>query len=248
MIRIDILTIFPEFFSDPLDKGIIGRVRSDGRADIRLCNIRDFADDRRRTVDGTPCGGGSGMVFRPEPIARALHQLQTEAPPISNLIYLTPQGERLTQPLVNRLSMRERLVLLCGRYKGIDQRVIDRYVTDEISIGDYVLSGGEPAALVLVDAVVRLLPGALGDAQSALADSFQDGLLDSPWYTRPRVFEGMEVPEILFSGDHARIARWRRDEALRRTRERRPDLLDGLSETESEENAEYDVKKDSAQS
>jgi len=235
VIRIDILTIFPEFFSDPFDKGIVGRVRADGCADIRLCNIRDFTEDRHRTVDDTPYGGGPGMVFRPEPIARALNRLGAEAPPISNVIYLTPQGERLTQPLVNRLSMRERLVLLCGRYKGVDQRVIDRYVTDEISIGDYVLSGGEPAALVLVDAIVRLLPGALGDARSALEDSFQDGLLDGPWYTRPRVFEGMCVPEILLSGDHARITGWRRAEAMKRTKERRPDLLVGLSEDRTEE-------------
>ena len=233
--RIDVLTIFPEFFCGPFDKGIISRVREDGLADIRLHNLRDFTDDRHRTVDDMPYGGGPGMVFRPEPIARALCTLRSEGPSISNVIYLTPQGERLTQALVNHLSMRRRLVLICGRYKGIDQRVIDRHVTDEISIGDYVLTGGEPAAVILVDAVLRLLPGALGDAQSALEDSFQNGLLDSPWYTRPREFEGICVPEILLSGDHARIADWRRAEALKRTRERRPDLLIGVSEGGSEE-------------
>jgi tRNA (guanine37-N1)-methyltransferase len=165
------------------------------------------------------------MVFKPEPIARALKAIASERP-FEKVIFLSPEGERLDQAMANRLSLEENLVLLCGRYRGIDERIRERYVTDEISVGDYVLSGGELPALVLIDAVIRLIPGAVGDAESALEDSFQDGLLDCPWYTRPPVFEGLSVPEVLQGGNHRLIAQWRQQEAIKRTRERRPDLLD----------------------
>lgn len=223
--RIDVLTIFPDLIRHAISFSIPGRAIAAGLADVRVHDIRVFADDKHRTVDDTPYGGGAGMVFKPEPIARALASLSPDDGPAPEVIFLTPEGRRLDQAAANALSLEQHLVLLCGRYRGIDERIRQRYVTREISVGDYVLSGGELPALVLMDAVVRLIPGALGDAESALEDSFQEGLLDCPWYTRPQVFEGLEVPETLLSGDHARIARWRRQEALRRTRERRPDLL-----------------------
>jgi len=223
--RIDILTLFPEMFRGPFEDSIILRAQEKGRVQIHLTNLRDYATDRHRTVDDTPYGGGSGMVLKPEPIKAALDALGLAQE--DRVIFLTPQGERLTQSKANELSLERRLVLLCGHYKGVDERVRQKYITDEISVGDYVLSGGELPAMVLVDAVVRLIPGILGDAESALGDSFQDGVLDCPWYTRPRVFEGMEVPSVLCSGDHRRIEEWRRGQALKRTVEHRPDLLEG---------------------
>ena len=221
---IDIVTLFPKMFLGAFESGVLRRAREKGLVEISLHPLRAFAVDRWGTVDDYPYGGGAGMVLRPEPIARALEHIGRLRGKLGRVIFLTPQGERLTQERVNELSLEEHLVLLCGRYKGIDERVRLKYVTDEISIGDYVLSGGEFPAMVLVDAVVRLLPGALGDAESALEDSFQTGLLDAPWYTRPEVFEGMRVPEVLLSGDHRRIREWRLREAMRRTKERRPDL------------------------
>lgn len=222
--RIDILTLFPNMFRGPFEESIIQRAREKGLVEIHLRNIRDFAEDKHKTVDDYPYGGGSGMVLKPEPIAAALKGLRLDA--ADRVIFLTPQGERLTQSKANELSLAGRLVLLCGHYKGVDERIRQKYVTDEISIGDYVLSGGELPAMVLVDAVARLLPGALGDAESALGDSFQNSLLDCPWYTRPRVFQGMEVPVVLYSGDHREIEEWRESEALKRTSQRRPDLLE----------------------
>jgi tRNA (guanine37-N1)-methyltransferase len=232
--RIDVLTIFPDLIRDILSYSIPGRAIEAGLVDVRAHDLRDHTDDRHRTVDDAPYGGGAGMVFKPEPIARALEAIQAEVKAPGKVIFLTPEGERLDQPMANRLSMEDHLVLLCGRYRGVDERVRQLHVTDEVSIGDYVLSGGELAALVLIDAVVRLIPGAVGDAESALEDSFQNGLLDCPWYTRPNVFEGLSVPEVLLGGNHAEIAEWRHAEALRRTRERRPDLLDRYRATESD--------------
>jgi tRNA (guanine37-N1)-methyltransferase len=226
--RIDVLTIFPDLIRDVLSYSIPGRAIKAGLVDVQVCDLRDFTDDVHRTVDDAPYGGGAGMVFKPEPIARALNAIGGGKPP-EPVIFLTPEGRRLDQDLANRLSLEPRLVLLCGRYRGIDERIRERYVTDEISVGDYVVSGGELPALVLMDALVRLIPGAVGDAESALGDSFQDGLLDCPWYTRPHTFEGLEVPKVLTGGNHREIAEWRRKQAIRRTRERRPDLLEEQS-------------------
>ncbi len=223
--HIDILTIFPDLIRDVAAYGISGRAIRAGLVDVFAHDLREFTDDVHGTVDDTPYGGGAGMVFKPGPIARALAAIQDAGRPLEHVILLTPEGRRLDQNAANRLSVAPNLVFLCGRYRGIDERVRELYVTEEISVGDYVLSGGELPALVLLDAIVRLIPGAIGDAESALEDSFQNGLLDCPWYTRPREFEGLRVPDVLLSGDHQRIASWRRDTAKRRTRERRPDLV-----------------------
>ncbi len=223
--RIDVLTIFPDLIRQVLSQGIPGRAIKAGLVEVQAHDLRDYTDDLHRTVDDTPYGGGAGMVYKPEPIARALKVIDSERP-LEKVIFLTPEGRRLDQATANRLSLEANLVLLCGRYRGIDERIRQLYVTDEISVGDYVLSGGELPALVLIDAVVRLIPGAVGDAESALEDSFQNGLLDCPWYTRPQEFEGLPVPEVLLGGNHRLIAEWRREEAMKRTRERRPDLLD----------------------
>jgi tRNA (guanine37-N1)-methyltransferase len=232
--QIDILTIFPEMFEGPFNQSIVEKAQKAGVVRIRIQDLRDFTEDRHRTVDDTPYGGGGGMVFRPEPLARALRALGPAEGP-HRTIFLTPEGKPLTQRLANHLSLEPHLILLCGHYRGIDERIRTRYVDDEISIGDYVLSGGELPAMVLVDAIVRLLPGAIGNFESAQSDSFQVGLLDCPWYTRPRVFEEMPVPDVLVNGNHREIARWRRHQAILRTAERRPDLLDRetLSEIET---------------
>ena len=222
--RIDVLTIFPDLIRDVLSYSIPGRAIKAGLVDVQVHDLRDATNDVHRTVDDAPYGGGAGMVFKPEPIAQTLKAIGGGKPP-EPVIFLTPEGRRLDQEMANRLSLEPRLVLLCGRYRGIDERIRERYVTDEISVGDYVLSGGELPALVLIDALVRLIPGAVGDAESTLGDSFQDGLLDCPWYTRPHTFEGLEVPEVLMGGNHREIAEWRREQAILRTRERRPDLL-----------------------
>ena len=188
---------------------------------IRLHDLRAFSEDKHGKVDDFPYGGGAGMVLKPEPVARALEAVRR---PEARIILLTPQGAPLTQKRVNALSLEQHLILLCGRYKGIDERIRRRFAPDEISIGDYVLMGGELPAMVLTESVVRVIPGVLGDSESALEDSFQHGLLDCPWYTRPEEFEGMRVPEVLCSGDHAKIKAWREKESTRRTRQRRPDL------------------------
>ena len=188
---------------------------------IRLHDLRAFSEDKHGKVDDFPYGGGAGMVLKPEPVARALEAVRR---PEARIILLTPQGAPLTQKRVNALSLEQHLILLCGRYKGIDERIRRRFAPDEISIGDYVLMGGELPAMVLTESVVRVIPGVLGDSESALEDSFQHGLLDCPWYTRPEEFEGMRVPEVLCSGDHAKIKAWRQQESEQRTRKRRPDL------------------------
>ena len=225
--RIDILTLFPELFAGAFEASIIRRAREAGRVGLRLHNLRDYTTDHHRTVDAPPYGGGPGMVMRPEPWFRAVEHLRERGLP-GRAVLLTPQGARLDQARVRRLASEDRLILLCARYEGIDERVREHLADDEISIGDYVLSGGEPAAAVLVDAVVRLQPGVLGCDQSALDESFSEpSLLEYPHYTRPAEFRGWRAPPILLSGDHAAIERWRREQQLERTRERRPDLLGG---------------------
>jgi len=222
--RINILTLFPEMFAGPLDESIIKRARERGLVDIRIHNIRDHSHDKHRTADDRPFGGGPGMVLKPEPIFECF---ETEVPQGTHLIYMTPEGTPLTHAKARELAARESFAILCGHYEGVDERVRQALVSEEISIGDYVLTGGELPAMVLVDAVVRLLPGALGHEESAEQDSFSNGLLDCPQYTRPETFRGMRVPDVLLSGNHGEIARWRREQAEKRTRERRPDLTNG---------------------
>lgn len=223
--RIDILTALPGLVEGPLQHSILQRAARKGLVDVRVHDLRAYTQDKHRQIDDYPYGGGAGMVLKPEPIFACIEALQAEAPVVDEVIFLSPDGDRLTQPLANALSMAGRLILLAGHYKGVDQRVRDTLVTREISIGDYVLSGGELPALVLVDALVRLLPGVLGDATSALSDSFQDQLLDAPHYTRPASFRGMDVPDVLRSGDHEKIEAWRQAHRLEKTQTRRPDLL-----------------------
>jgi tRNA (guanine37-N1)-methyltransferase len=222
--RFDILTLFPEMFSSPLRESILGRAIEKGLIHIRTINIRDFALDKHQIVDDTPYGGGQGMVMKVEPIARVIEWVKSEYPS-ARTIYLTPQGEKFSQEKALELSSKSHLILLCGRYEGIDERVKELFVEEEISIGDYVLTGGELAAMVVIDAVSRLLPSVLGSDRSAEEDSFNNSLLEYPQFTRPFNFRGYCVPGILLSGNHAAISLWRRKEALKRTLVRRPDLL-----------------------
>jgi len=225
--RFDIVTIFPRMFDSPLAEGIIRRAVAAGLAEVRLHDLRDWTSDRHRTTDDRPFGGGEGMVMLPGPLAAAIRSLRDEAAQAGQTPYvvlLSPQGRLFNQDVARELAGKERIALVCGRYEGIDERVRP-LVDDELSIGDFVLSGGEPAAIAVIDALVRLLPGALGGEHSAEEESFSDWLLEYPHYTRPRDFEGRSVPEVLLSGDHERIRRWRRKERLRRTKARRPDLL-----------------------
>jgi tRNA (guanine37-N1)-methyltransferase len=221
--RIDIVTLFPEMFTSFLDGSLLGAARQAGIVDIRLTNFRDFAAGVHRQVDDRPYGGGPGMLLMPEPVVSCVEAVQREAAP-GRVLMLTPGGRRLDQPLVEELARQERLVLVCGRYEGFDARVRETLAAEEISIGDYVLSGGEVAAMVVVEAVTRLVPGVLGDEESARQDSFSgaERLVEGPQYTRPREFRGLEVPEILLSGDHGRIARWRHEQAVAATRRRDP--------------------------
>jgi tRNA (guanine37-N1)-methyltransferase len=223
--RIDALTIFPRMLEAPLGEGIVQRAREAGIVDLRVHDLREFTDDRHRSVDDAPFGGGPGMVMKPEPIARALEAISAARREGEPIVLLSPRGRRFDQPCARRFAALERLTLVCGRYEGIDERVSRELATEELSIGDFVLTGGETAALAVIEATVRLLPGALGDEGSAESDSFEEGLLDFPHYTRPAEWRGHGVPAVLLSGDHARIRRFRRKEALRATRERRPDLL-----------------------
>jgi tRNA (guanine37-N1)-methyltransferase len=222
--RIDVITLFPDWIEGLKDLGLTGRALADGRVTLCCHNPRDQVNDPHRSIDDRPYGGGPGMVMRPEPLARCIEQAQQAADP-ARVIYLSPQGRRLDHAGVLELAARRRLILVCGRYEGLDQRLIDTQVDEEWSVGDYVLSGGEPAAAILIDAVVRQIPGVLGHELSADEDSFAEGLLDCPHYTRPDSWRGMEVPEVLRSGDHGRIAQWRRAQALHRTRRLRPDLM-----------------------
>jgi len=231
MLRFDIITIFPEFFREAIDCGIVRRARNAGLVEITAHDLRQWTTDRHHVVDDRPFGGGDGMVLKPEPIFAGVEALtgaarREELPAKTRVVLLSAQGGVFSQSLARDLSQQaSHIVLLCGRYEGVDERVSDALVTDEISIGDYVLSGGEPAAMVVLDAIVRLLPGALGSDTSAVFESFSEDLLDYPQYTRPPEFRGMKVPEVLLSGNHAEIARWRKEAALEKTRRRRPDLL-----------------------
>lgn len=229
MLQFDVVTLFPRMFEAVTERGVTGRARDRGLYQLVAWNPRDFAANAYRTVDDRPYGGGPGMVMMPEPTVRALDAARERQKSTGvgkpRVVYLSPQGRLLDHAAVAELASETGLVLLAGRYEGVDERVIERRVDDEISIGDYVLSGGELAAMVLIDCVVRQLPGVLGDAESASQDSFANGLLDCPHYTRPEVFEGVAVPQVLLSGNHAEIARWRLKQALGRTWRRRPDLI-----------------------
>ncbi len=220
--RINVVTIFPDFFEAPLGTSIPGRAETAGLVRYRVVDLRDFTHDRHRTVDDEPYGGGAGMVMKPEPFFEAVDALEPAGP----IVLLSPRGRRFDHETAVRYSLEPELTLLCGHYKGVDERVATGLATEELSIGDYVLSGGEPAALVVVDAVVRLLPGAMSDHESAAGDSFYDGLLAPPAFTRPAEYRGMRVPDVLRSGDHRRVAEWRHEEAEKITRLRRPELLD----------------------
>lgn len=228
--QIDIITIFPDYFREVFDYGIIRRARLAGLVNIQSHDLRSWTADKHRMVDDRPFGGGDGMVLKPEPIFAAVESLtgarhRDDVAANRRVVLLSPQGKRLTQSLASEFATCEQLVLICGRYEGVDERVAEALVTDELSIGDYVLSGGEPAALVVVDAVVRLIPGALGSETSATTESFSEGLLDYPHYTRPPEFEGMKAPEVLLTGHHAEIDRWRKQAAEEKTKRNRPDLL-----------------------
>lgn len=231
MLRFDIITIFPEFFRQSVDCGILRRARNAGLVQVTPHDLRQWTTDKHHVVDDRPFGGGDGMILKPEPIFAGVEALtgvsrREDFPSQTRVILLSAQGQVFSQALARDLSQSaSRIVLLCGRYEGVDERVADALVTDEVSIGDYVLSGGEPAAMVLIDAVVRLLPGALGSETSAVFESFSEGLLDHPQYTRPPEFRGMKVPEVLLSGNHAEIERWRKEAAIAKTRRKRPDLL-----------------------
>ena len=222
----DVITIFPEMVEHGLAEGVVGRARERGLIDIRVRDLRDYTEDRHRTVDDVPYGGGPGMVMKPEPLFRAVDAIAAERGPATAVVLMTPQGTLLTHAVAERLSREARLVVICGRYEGVDERVADALVTEEISIGDYVLTGGELPALVLLDATARLVPGVVGDAASVAVDSFAGPWLDHPHYTRPAVFRDRAVPDVLLSGNHAEIDRWRRLERLRRTDARRPELID----------------------
>jgi len=234
-VRCDIVTIFPEFFDSPLATGLLGKAGERGLLEVRRHDLRDWTHDRHRTVDDAPFGGGAGMVMRPEPWFEALDDLLAEGP--ARVILLAPDGHRLDQATVARLAREPRLVLCCGRYEGVDERVRER-VDEVLSIGDFVLAGGEPAALVVLDAVARLLPGVMGNAASAGEESFAAGLLEYPQYTRPAVYRDLEVPEVLRSGNHGAIARWRREQAIQRTLLSRPELL-ASAELSEEERARH---------
>lgn len=230
MLRVDIITIFPDYFREVFDHGIIRRARARQLVETKAHDLRSWTSDKHKVVDDRPFGGGDGMVLKPEPIFAAVESLtgarqREKVPQGKRIVLLSPQGHVFSQSLANKFAECEQLVLICGRYEGVDERVADALVTDEISIGDYVLSGGEPAALVVVDAVVRLIPGALGSETSAKTESFSSDLLDCPHYTRPPEFEGLHVPEVLLTGHHAEIATWRKQAAEEKTKRNRPDLL-----------------------
>lgn len=222
--RIDIISVLPELMESPFKTSILRRAMDKGLAEVHFHHLRDWAINKHRQIDDEPYGGGAGMVMMVEPLDQCISELKSQRA-YDEVIYLTPDGVTLNQKIANTLSIKENLIFLCGHYKGIDQRVRDLHITREISIGDYVLTGGELAACVLADSIIRLLPGVLNDEQSALTDSFQDDLLSPPIYTRPEAYKGLEVPKILLSGNFAKIEEWRHDEAVRITREKRPDLL-----------------------
>ena len=219
--RINVLTIFPEFFSSPLGTSLVGKAREEGLLEVVLHDPRDHAEGVHRQVDDAPFGGGAGMVMMIEPLAAALEGLEG-----SHRVLLTPAGTPLTQATLDRWAMMEELTLVCGRYEGVDERVAEHLVDEEVSLGDYVLLGGEVGALAIIEGVTRLLPGVVGNPESVASESFRDGLLEEPQYTRPAEFRGWKVPDVLVSGDHGKVEEWRREQRLKRTKERRPDLLD----------------------
>jgi tRNA (guanine37-N1)-methyltransferase len=223
--RIDIITVHPELLASPFEHSIMKRAIQKGLAEVNFINLRDYALDKHKRTDDYMFGGGAGLVMMVEPIARCIEDLKSKRK-YDEVIYMTPDGERLAQPLVNRLSTVGNIIILCGHYKGVDERVREHFITKEISIGDYVLTGGELPAAILCDAVIRLIPGVISDETSALFDSFQDNLLAPPVYTRPAEFNGWKVPDILLSGNTPEVEKWRHEESVKRTRERRPDLLD----------------------
>ena len=238
LMLIDVLTIFPAVFSGPLDESLIKKAKEKGLLNVRIHNIRDFALDKHQTTDDVPFGGGGGMVMKLEPLCRAMESVlnHDEEGWSAGVVLTTPQGERFSQSKAKELSLKDQLVVICGHYKGIDERMKMLYPLEEISVGDYVLTGGEVPAMLIIDAVARLIPGVLGDFESAQTDSFFEGILGPPEYTRPAEYKGLKVPEVLLSGDHEKVKRWRRREALKRTLQRRPDLLDWelLSDEERE--------------
>ena len=223
--RIDIISVVPELLKSPFEASILKRAISDGIVDIHIHNLREFTSDNYKSVDDYQYGGGAGMVMTVEPIDKCISILKSERS-YDHVIYMTPDGEKLNQSIANKFSLFNNIIILCGHYKGVDQRVRDHLITHEISIGDFVLSGGELAAAVLCDSIIRLIPGVLGNETSALTDSFQNNMLAPPIYTRPRSYKGWDVPEVLFSGNFPKIEKWREKEALRNTKIRRPDLLD----------------------
>ncbi len=233
--RFDIFTLFPDFFQSPLNCSILGRAQTNRVLEVSVHDIRDWATDKHRICDDVPYGGGAGMVMKAEPIARAIEDVlkwdavSAGVPPCP-IILMSPQGRPFSQKIARELSTHSQIAFLCGHYEGIDERAVETFVTDEISVGDYVLTGGETAALVVMDAVGRLVPGVLGNAESAQNDSFENGLLEAPHYTRPQIWRGKTVPEVLLSGHHAEIEKWRRREGLRRTLQRRPDLVEQVAD------------------
>jgi tRNA (guanine37-N1)-methyltransferase len=224
--RVDIITVVPGLLEGPFSHSILKRAEEKGLAEVHIHNLRDYSTDKQKQIDDYAFGGGAGMVMMIEPIAKCIEALKSERT-YDEIIYMTPDGERFHQSMANGLSLKQNLIILCGHYKGVDERVRERFITKEISIGDYVLSGGELAAAVITDALIRLIPGVLNDETSALTDSFQDGLLAPPVYTRPSDYQGMKVPDVLLSGHQAKIEQWRFEASVRRTQERRPDLLEG---------------------
>ena len=222
--RIDIVTGLPKLLESPLQESILRRAQDKGKVELFVHDLREHTHDKHKTIDDTPYGGGAGMVLKPEPVFECVEKLRSERS-YDEVILLAADGEKLTQPLANELSLKQNIVLVCGHYKGVDERVREALVTRTISIGDYVLTGGELAAAVVVDAVVRLVPGVLNDSESALSDSYQDGLLGAPEYTRPPEYRGMKVPDVLLSGNHTDIEQWRQDQRLHRTQTRRSDLM-----------------------
>ena len=239
--RIDVLTLFPGMFTGPLDESILRRARQSGRLDLRIHNLRDWTHDKHRTVDDRPFGGGPGMLLKPEPIFEAVESLRTEN---SRVILLSPAGRLFRQEIARELAKESHLILICGSYEGVDERVRTHLIDDELSIGDYVLTSGALPAMVIIDAVTRLLPGVLGDEQSAEEESFSNGLLEYPQYTRPAEYRGMRVPEILLSGNHEEIAKWRLQQAIERTRQRRPDLYEKWLKRQQEKQAQTEKQPD----
>lgn len=241
--KIDIVTIFPSMFDGPFNSGLIKRATDKKIVETEVVDLRQFADDQHKTTDDHPFGGGPGMVMKVEPIFKAVEHLRRDD---TAVILLSPQGKKLDQALISRLARLNHVILLCGRYKGVDERVRELVIDEEISVGDYILSGGELAAMVLTDAIVRLLPGAMNSKESAEEDSFQSDLLDSPRYTRPRHFRARSVPEVLISGDHQEIKKWRRRMAIKKTMEKRPDLLEKASLTDEDRKSIQKLRRGSS--